>query len=83
MKRLVRGFHFRYWASKTDHYGKRYPDFSLGWSFNSETLFNSYSIRDRRCITTQNNASNGYRQLVWCLRTLTHRSPDKIIQGTI
>ena len=39
MKRHDRGFHFRYWTSKTDHYAKSYPDFSLGWSFNSETLF--------------------------------------------
>ena len=23
-------FHFRYWTSKTDHYTKSYPDFSLG-----------------------------------------------------
>ena len=39
MKRHDRGFHFRYWTSKTDHYTKSYPDFSLGWLFNSETLF--------------------------------------------
>ena len=25
-----RGFHFRYWTSKTDQYAKSYPDFSLG-----------------------------------------------------
>ena len=25
MKRIVRGFHFRYWTSKTDHYAKSYP----------------------------------------------------------
>ena len=40
MKRIVHSFHFRYWTSQTDHYAKSYPDFSLGWPFNSETLFN-------------------------------------------
>ena len=34
-------FHFRYWTSKTDHYTKSYPDFSLGGSLNSGTQFRS------------------------------------------
>ena len=32
-------FHFRYWTSKTDHYTKSYPDFSLGGDSNSGTQF--------------------------------------------
>ena len=32
-------FHFRYWTSKTDHYTKSYPDFSLGGASNSGTQF--------------------------------------------
>ena len=39
MKLHDRGSHFRYWTSKTDHYAKSYPDFSLGYPVNSETLF--------------------------------------------
>ena len=51
MNRHDRGFHFRYWTSKTDHYAKSYPDFSLGWLFNSETLFICWNIYIWWCIT--------------------------------
>ena len=39
MNRHDGGFHFRYWTSKTDHYTKNYPDFSLGGDSNSRTQF--------------------------------------------
>ena len=39
MNRHDRGFHFRCWTSKTDHYTKSYPDCSLGGDSNSGTQF--------------------------------------------
>ena len=39
MKRIVRGFHFRYWTSKTDHYAKSYPQKTQGCPSNYETQF--------------------------------------------
>ena len=38
-------FHFRYWTSKTDHYTKSYPDFSLGGDSNSGTQFNNENCK--------------------------------------
>ena len=44
MDRHDRGFHFRYWTSKTDQYTKSYPDFSLGGALNSRTQFKNTTV---------------------------------------
>ena len=66
MKRHDRGFNFGYWTSKTDHYAKSYPDFSLGYPFNSETLFRMSRRVEDNIVFGEDNVVFGEDDIVRC-----------------